>query len=71
MSVPHDGAWATKKERAERVGVKTDTQKEAIERARGQAKREGVEVVIHGRDNRIRDSDSYGADPFPPKDKKH
>ncbi len=69
--VPHSDGWATKKEGAERVGFKTDTQREAIERARDQAKREKVEVVIHGRDNKIRDSDSYGNDPNPPKDKKH
>ncbi len=69
--VPHKDGWATKKEGAQRVGTTTDTQKQAIERARDQAKREKVEVVIHGRDNKIRDSDSYGNDPNPPKDKKH
>ncbi|WP_127996132.1 DUF2188 domain-containing protein [Piscinibacter defluvii] len=69
--VPHKGGWATKKEGAGRVGVVTDTQKQAINRAKEQAVREKVEVVIHGRDNKIRDSDSYGGDPNPPKDKKH
>lgn len=69
--IKHNEGWATKKEGAGRVGVVTDTQKQAIERARDQAKRERVEVVIHGRDNKIRDSDSYGRDPNPPKDKKH
>jgi uncharacterized protein YdaT len=69
--VPHKDGWATKKEGAQRVGVTADTQKQAIERAREQAKREHVEVVIHGRNNKIRDSDSYGNDPNPPKDKKH
>ena len=69
--VPHTDGWATKKEGAQRAGVVTDTQKQAIEKARDQAKREGVEVVIHGRDNKIRDSDSYGNDPNPPKDNKH
>jgi uncharacterized protein YdaT len=69
--VRHGDGWATRKEGAERVGVKTDTQREAIERARDQAKREKVEVVIHDRNNKIRDSDSYGNDPNPPKDKKH
>lgn len=69
--VPHTEGWATKKEGAQRAGAVTDTQKQAIEKARDQAKREGVEVVIHGRDNKIRDSDSYGNDPNPPKDKKH
>ena len=69
--VRHNDGWATKKEGAQRVGVTTDTQKQAIEKARAQAKREHAEVVIHGRDNKIRDSDSYGNDPHPPKDKKH
>jgi uncharacterized protein YdaT len=69
--VPHKDGWATKKEGAGRVGVVTDTQKQAITRAKEQAVREKVEVVIHGRDNKIRDSDSYGRDPNPPKDKKH
>lgn len=68
--VPHKDGWATKKEGAGRVGVVTDTQKQAITRAKEQAVREKVEVVIHGRDNKIRDSDSYGRDPHPPKDKK-
>ena len=29
------------------------------------------EVVIHGTDGRIRDKDSYGNDPMPPKDTKN
>jgi len=49
----------------------TDTQKQAITRAKEQAVREKVEVVVHGRDNKIRESDSFGRDPNPPKDKKH
>ena len=69
--VRHNDGWATRKEGASRVGRTADTQREAINLAREQAKREHVEVVIHGRDNKIRDSDSYGNDPNPPKDKKH
>lgn len=69
--VPHQSGWASKKEGAARAGVVVDTQKEAIDRARQQAIRERVEVVIHKRDGTIRDSDSYGNDPHPPKDKKH
>ena len=69
--VPHGDGWATKKEKAERVGSVAETQKIAIDRAREQAKREKVEVVIHRKDGTIRDSDSYGNDPNPPKDNKH
>ena len=70
--VPHKGGgWATKKEGAGRAGRRTLTQKESIDIARSQAKREGTEVVIHRKDGRIRDSDSYGRDPFPPRDRKY
>lgn len=69
--VPHQDGWATKKEGAGRAGAVLETQREAIERARDQARREHVEVVIHRKDGTIRDSDSYGADPYPPKDTKN
>ncbi len=63
--------WATRKEGAQRVGHTADTQQKAFEQAREQAKREGVEVVIHRPDGTIRNSNSYGNDPNPPKDRKH
>lgn len=69
--VPHNGGWATRTEGAGRVGRQYDTQAEAIQGGRGQAQREQVELVIHRRDGTIRDSDSYGKDPNPPKDKVH
>ncbi len=69
--VPHKDGWATKKEGVSRAGSLHNTQKDAISRAKDQAIREKSEVVIHRKDGRIRDSDSYGNDPFPPKDRKH
>lgn len=69
--VPHNGGWATRKEGASRVGSTARTQGQAIDQARSQAQRERVEVVIHRPDGRIRDSDSYGNDPFPPRDRKN
>ena len=69
---PHpDGGWQTKREGASRAGSRHDTQADAIDRAREQAIRQSGEVVIHRPDGRIRDSDSYGNDPNPPKDRKH
>ena len=64
---PHGTGWATRSEGASRVGSTQRTQAEATEAAREQAIREGGEVVIHRPDGRIRDSNSYGNDPFPPK----
>lgn len=69
--VPHADGWATRREGSDRAGSVSDTQSRAIDKARDQAQRERVEVVIHRRDGRIRDSDSYGNDPNPPKDRKH
>lgn len=70
--VPHkDGGWATRKEGASRAGSRHGTQREAIDRARDQARRDRTEVVIHRPNGKIRDSDSYGNDPMPPRDKKH
>tara|TARA_R110001599_G_scaffold97976_1_gene252252 strand:- start:134 stop:370 length:237 start_codon:yes stop_codon:yes gene_type:complete len=69
--VPHNSGWATRKENAARVSSTAPTQRDAISQGREQAKREKVELVIHRPDGRIRDSDSYGNDPMPPRDKKH
>lgn len=68
--VPHDRGWAVKSPGSERATVVSPTQKEAIERAREIAKNNHSEVVIHGRDGKIRDKDSYGNDPNPPKDRR-
>jgi len=47
------------------------TQANAIAKAIPMAKANRGEVVIQGRDGKFRDSDSYGNDPNPPKDRKH
>jgi uncharacterized protein YdaT len=69
--VPIDNKWAVKGVGNERYTTIHDTQKEAIEKAREIAINKKSEVVIHNRKGQIRDSDSYGNDPYPPKDKKH
>ncbi len=69
--VPHDGGWAVRREHAERDSSHHDRKSDAMDAARETGRRERVEVVEHGRDGKIQDSDSYGNDPNPPKDKKH
>jgi hypothetical protein len=44
-----------------------DTQAEAIARGRELARNRQSELLIHGRDGRIRERDSHGRDPNPPK----
>lgn len=65
--VPRGNRWAVRKAGAERVTRHFDTQREAIEVARELARSQGAEVFIHGRDGRIRERDSHGNDPFPPR----
>jgi len=66
-----DGGWDVKAPGADRSSAHKDTQADAIDRAREIVGNSGGgEVVIHGRDGRIRDSDTVppGHDPFPPRD---
>ena len=60
-----NGGWDVKS-----GGIKNGhhaTQKAAIQSANTSAKIERTEVVIHGRDGKFRDKNSYGKDPYPPK----
>ena len=68
---PHpDGGWQVKGAGNERATVKTGTQKEAIDIARNIARKQESEIVIHRPNGQIRDKDSHGNDPCPPKDKR-
>lgn len=69
--VPHKDGWAVRGEGNQRVTSVHETQREAGERATEIARNQRSEVVTHRRDGTIRDSDSYGKDPNPPKDRKH
>jgi len=44
-----------------------ETQREAIDRAREISRNQNSELFVHGRDGRIRERDSHGNDPNPPK----
>lgn len=66
-----DRGWATRTPGSERVGGTYSSQADAIAAGRKQAERNRSELVIHGRDGKIRDKDSFGNDPCPPKDRKH
>jgi hypothetical protein len=65
---PHpDGGWQVKGAGNSRATARTDTQADAIGRARDIARNQESEVVIHRPNGQIRDKDSYGNDPYPPK----
>lgn len=65
--LPRDGGWTVRAEGDSRTTSVHATQREAIEAAREIARNHASELVIHGRDGRIRERDSYSPDPLPPK----
>lgn len=65
------GKFVVKEEGNPKPITRPATQTASIGKAIPIAKQNRSEVVTHGRDGRIRDSDSYGNDPNPPMDKKH
>lgn len=66
-----DGSWAVIGAGDSRASSLHPTQGGAIEAARPIAINNQSELVIHDRGNRIRDKDSFGNDPMPPRDMKH
>jgi hypothetical protein len=68
-----EGGWDVKKPHAERSSGHFDRQADAERRARDILRNQGGgELVTHGEDGRIRDSDTVppANDPFPPRDVK-
>ncbi len=69
-----EGGWDVKAPAAKRASTHHNTQAEAEQRAKEIVRNAGGgEVRIHGRDGRIRDSDTVapGNDPNPPRDARH
>ncbi len=64
---PQSGKWAVKREGSQRASSLHDTQKEAEKRGRQTARNDKTEFVLHGKQGQIRERDSYGNDPHPPK----
>lgn len=59
--------WIVKGESNSRATSVHDTQAQAIGAARPIAVNQGSELVIHRPNGQIRDKDSHGNDPHPPK----
>lgn len=68
--VPDGKNWAVKPEGSKPVS-KHRTQDAAEDAGRRLAKKNESELVIHRPNGQIRDKDTYGNDPNPPKDTKH
>lgn len=65
---PHpDGGWQVKGAGNSRATARVETQSAGITRATEIARNNHSEVVIHRPNGQIRDKNSYGNDPFPPR----
>ena len=64
---PHRDGWQVKGGRNSRATVVTSTQREAIRVGKEIAKNQGSELFVHNKQGQIRERNSYGNDPYPPK----
>jgi hypothetical protein len=65
--VRREDGWAVRGEGNKRDTSHHDTQRQANDAASDIARNQGSEVLIHGVDGKIRERNSYGNDPFPPR----
>lgn len=68
--IPYNDGWASRKEGSKRISSKTDKQADAYADSRRFSQNSGGgEVIIHGRDFKIREKNTIPPkkDPYPPK----
>lgn len=65
--VPVEGRWGIRGEGNSRLTSTFDRQSDAIAAARQISRNQHSELFIHGRNGQIRERDSHGKDPFPPR----
>jgi len=64
------GGWAVKKGGSSKATKIYETKNEAVKHGQKIAQNQKAELYIHGKDGKIQEKNSYGAEPCPPKDKK-
>lgn len=60
-----DGRWAVQKDGTQKASRVMDRKADAEARGRAQARREGAELVVKGRDGKIQRRDSHGGHDSP------
>ena len=69
--VPNGTGWQVKPEGSSTPTSTHRTQQAATDAGKRLAQQNQSELVIHRPNGQIRDKDSFGKDPLPPKDSKH
>ena len=70
VSTPTGTKFTVKEAGKSQPLIRPTTQTRAVERARPLARENGSELVTHRPNGQIRDSDSHGSDPNPPRDRR-
>lgn len=68
MPNPQNG-WAVRRSAGRRLSQRFPSKADALKFARSIGKKVNADVIVHGRDGRIRHVDSYEADPQPPRER--
>jgi hypothetical protein len=68
--VPHKKGWAVRKDGRERASMVAESKKDAERYGIDMATSMKTELVIHDRHGVIINTNSYGRDPNPPRDRK-
>ncbi|MEX0806227.1 MAG: DUF2188 domain-containing protein [Candidatus Binatia bacterium] len=63
------GSWVVRKSGSSRAAKVFDSHEAAVTYGRTLAKNEGSDLYVHHPDGTIRNKNSYGKDPFPPREK--
>ncbi len=69
--VPNGDDWAVRREGSDRVSRVFPRKQDAQDFGRSMAQRDRVELIVQRRNGTIQSKDSYGHDPFPPRDTEH
>lgn len=68
---PHEDGWAVKREGSDRASKVEHRKSDAESYAKDLAKKDQVELIVQRGDGTIQKKNSFGNDPFPPKDTQH
>lgn len=63
------GGWDVKKGGSSKATKHFEIKSEAVSYGKGVSKNQNAELVVHKKNGRIQNPNSYGNDPNPPKDK--
>ena len=69
--VPKSGGWVVTASGAGQPTQQFSRKEDAVQFGESVARRKRTGLIIHGRDGKIQDIDTYGSDPIPPRDRNH